>query len=272
MNAESLTTARTLLFVPGDRPDWFAKARAAGADVVVLDLEDAVAAPRKDAARAQVHGWFAAGGTGIVRVNGAGTRWHEADLDLAAGLRIPVLLPGAEDPDDVARVVAALRGAPVVALVETAAGVLAAPAVCAVDGVVRAGFGNVDLAAQLGVDPADRTALTHARQSLVLAAAAAGTAPPLDGVTTAIADDEALRDDLRHAVRTGFTGKLCIHPRQVATARDAFAPTPDQVEWARRVLAAAPDGAAAAVEGHMVDAPVLARARRLLAQSAETTA
>jgi citrate lyase subunit beta/citryl-CoA lyase len=265
MADDALSAARTLLFVPGDRPDRFAKAGAAGADVVILDLEDAVAASRKDAARARVRGWFAAGGTGIVRVNGAGTPWHEADLDLAAALRIPVLLPKAEDPDDVARVVAALRGGPVIALVETAAGVLAAPAVCAVTGVVRPAFGNVDLAAELGVDPADHVALAHARQSLVLAAAAAGTAPPVDGVTTAITDDDALRDDLRHAVRTGFTGKLCIHPRQVATAREAFAPTPEQLAWARRVLAAAPDGAAAAVDGHMVDGPVLARARRFLA-------
>lgn len=261
---DALSVARTLLFVPGDRPDRFAKAAAAGADVVVLDLEDAVAAPRKDAARTEVRGWFAAGGTGIVRVNGAGTPWHAADLDLAAELRIPVLLPKAEDPDDVARVVAALHGGPVVALVETAAGVLAAPAVCAVTGVVRPAFGNVDLAAELGLDHADHAALAHARQSLVLAAAAAGTAPPVDGVTTAITDDDVLLDDLHHAVRTGFTGKLCIHPRQVATARDAFAPTPEQLVWARRVLAAAPDGAAAAIDGQMVDAPVLSRARRFL--------
>jgi citrate lyase subunit beta / citryl-CoA lyase len=261
-----LSAARTLLFVPGDRPDRFAKAAAAGADGVILDLEDAVAPSRKDAARAEVREWLAGGGAGIVRVNAVGTRWHEADLQLAAELRIPVMLPKAEDPDDVARVVAALAGGLVVALLETAAGVLAARAVCAVAGVVRPAFGNVDLAAELGVDHADHTALAHARQSVVLASSAAGAAPPIDGVTTAIADEQALRDDLRHAVRTGFTGKLCIHPRQVAVAHDAFAPGVEQLEWARRVLAAAPDGAATAVDGQMVDAPVLARARRILAR------
>ena len=266
MDSDALSAARTLLFVPGDRPDRFAKAAATGADGVIVDLEDAVAPARKDAARAEVQAWLAGGGTGIVRVNAPGTPWHEDDLRLAAERRIPVVLPKAEDPDVVARVVAAVAGAPVVALIETAAGVLAARAVCGVDGVVRAAFGNVDLAAELGVDHADHTALSHARQSVVLASAAAGAAPPIDGVTTAIGDDEALRDDVRHAVRLGFTGKLCIHPRQVAVAHGALAPTVEQQEWARRVLAAAPDGAAAAVDGQMVDAPVLARARRILAR------
>jgi citrate lyase subunit beta/citryl-CoA lyase len=259
--------AAVFLFVPGDRPDRFAKADAAGADAVLFDLEDAVAAPAKEQAREHVRAWLASGRPGVVRINGVGTPWHEADLAMAAGQGAAVVLPKAEDPAAVARVAAVLPATGVFPLIETAAGVLAAPAVCAAPGVVRPAFGNVDLAAQLGVDPADHLALAQARQTLVLAAAGAGVGAPVDGVTTAVHDDDALRDDLQHAARLGFGGKLCLHPRQVAAVRAALRPTPDQVRWAQRVVAHA-DGAVALLDGQMVDKPVVDRARALLASAA----
>jgi citrate lyase subunit beta/citryl-CoA lyase len=154
----------------------------------------------------------------------------------------------------------------VVPLVETAAGVAAARELCAAPGVVRAAFGSIDLAAQLGVDPNSRTALLHARSTLVLAAAAAGRAPPVDGVTTALDDPEALTSDTAHAVELGFTGKLCVHPRQLAPVHAALRPTDAELEWARSVLRAG-TGGAVAVDGHLVDRPVLLRAERLLGRA-----
>jgi citrate lyase subunit beta/citryl-CoA lyase len=249
----NLGTARTLLFVPGDRPDRFATAAAAGADAIVLDLEDAVAPTGKDAARAHAVAWLAAGHEAVVRVNGVGTPWHEADV--AAFRGAPVMLPKAARADDVER-----AGSVVVALAETANGLAAAREVCGA--AARVAFGSIDLAAELGVDPLSRTALLHARSALVLAAAAAGAPPPLDGVTTALDDPAALAGDTAHAVELGFTGKLLVHPRQVAPVHAALRPSEVDIAWARRVLAAGES--AVAVDGHLVDRPVLLRARRLL--------
>jgi citrate lyase subunit beta / citryl-CoA lyase len=256
-----IADARSFLFVSGDRPDRFAKAAAAGADVVVLDLEDAVAPGAKDAARAHVVAWLADGHTTVVRVNAAGTPWYADDV-AAVRDAVAVMVPKAERPED-------LDGLPsVLPLVETARGVAAVHELCAVSTVVRPVFGSIDLAADLGVDPLSRTALLHARSALVLAAAAAGCAPPVDGVTTALSDVDAVRDDTRHAVELGFTGKLCVHPRQVPVVHEAFRPTDDEIAWARSVLAAG-EGVSA-VDGRMVDRPVLLRAERLLSRTGRT--
>ncbi|WP_411152463.1 HpcH/HpaI aldolase/citrate lyase family protein [Streptomyces sp. A30] len=271
MNGEHITPARTLLFVPGHRPDRFGKAAAAGADAIVLDLEDAVAPGTKDEARAHVHAWLSGGATGIVRINAPGTPWYERDVkalaDVAAlGARpLTVMLPKAEDPGQVTDVLARLpAGSAVVPLLETAAGVLGARGICAVPGVVRAGFGSVDLAAELGVDPDNRSALAYVRAHLVLASAAAGAAPPLDGVTTALDDDHALVSDAEHSAMLGFTGKLCVHPRQIPLVNAVFTPSDEERERAREILRAAGDGSVAVVNGHMIDRPVIERARRLL--------
>ncbi len=255
----NLATARTLLFVPGNRPDRFAKADTAGADGVILDLEDAVAPADKSAARAHAVAWLAAGHEAVVRVNAVGTPWHAGDVAALAG--VPVMLPKAERAADVA-VVAERTGDVVVPLVETAAGLAAAREVCGARGVVRVAFGSIDLAAELGVDPAAHTALLHARSALVLAAAAARCPPPLDGVTTALDDPAVLRRDTAHAVELGYTGKLCVHPRQLAPVHAALRPSEEDIEWARRVLAAGES--AVAVDGQLVDRPVVLRARRLL--------
>ncbi|XUL94023.1 HpcH/HpaI aldolase/citrate lyase family protein [Streptomyces galilaeus] len=179
------------------------------------------------------------------------------------------MLPKAERPYQISDLLARLPpGSAVVPLLETAAGVLDARAVCAVPGVIRAGFGSVDLAAELGVDPDDPTALAYTRSHLVLASAAAGVAPPLDGVTTALDDERALVADAERAAALGFTGKLCVHPRQVPPVNAAFTPSDEEREQARAIVRAsadrAADGAVTVVDGRMVDRPVLERARRLL--------
>ncbi|WP_432478015.1 HpcH/HpaI aldolase/citrate lyase family protein [Nocardioides sp. GXQ0305] len=256
----------TLLFVPGDRPDRFDKAVASGADLVVLDLEDAVAPDLKDPARGHVVEWLSSGGRAAVRVNAVDDPAHRADVGALAPFAVPVMVPKAEHPASLATLAGGLHDdSRLLALVETASGVLAAPALATATGVDRLVLGTYDLASQLGVSPDDREAMAGARQAVVLASAAAGLAPPVDGVTGDVADDERLRDDLAYAVRMGFGGKLCVHPRQVPPSREAFRPSAEEVAWARRVVEAAEGAGAVLLDGAMVDKPVVDRARRILA-------
>ncbi|MFJ3804654.1 HpcH/HpaI aldolase/citrate lyase family protein [Streptomyces sp. NPDC090088] len=266
-DSDPIATARSLLFVPGSRPDRFDKAASAGADLVIIDLEDAVAPEDKDGARGHAAAWLALGNRAVVRVNPPGTRWSETDLRMAAEHGCPVMVPKAEDPAVLAGISARTGGrCGILPLLETALGIERAREVCAVPGVVRAAFGNVDLATQLGVAHDDHQALLHARSQLVLAAAAAGGCAPVDGVTTAVRDPDALRTDIAHARRLGFTGKLCIHPDQLPAVAEGFAPTEGELRWARAVLGAAES--VTTVDGHMVDKPVLERARRVLTRAA----
>ena len=266
--------ARTWLFVPGDRPERFAKAAAAGPDIVVVDLEDAVAPAHKDAARAHVTDWLPrAGVTVAVRSTPPappGTTPTSPRSPHLAGPSL-VVLPKADSPETVADVLAALPdGSAVVALIETALGVTRAIDLARSPGVVRLAFGSYDLAAELGVDPDHAPALAPARGNLVLASAVGGLAGPIDGVTGDVRDHERLTADVTAAAALGFAGKLCIHPGQVAPAAAALAPSPDEVAWAERVLAAATEDGVALVDGRMVDAPVVARARRIVSLNRPT--
>ncbi|BBY16478.1 HpcH/HpaI aldolase/citrate lyase family protein [Mycolicibacterium litorale] len=255
-----IDTAGTLLFVPGDRPDRFRKAVDSGADLVVIDLEDAVPPAGKDAARRNVGRWLDAGHRCAVRINAFDTVEGDADLQWLTGRDCPVMLPKAEDAR---RIVERLGDHAVLALIETASGVLNAATVAAATPVRRLAFGSFDLAAHLGVAPEDRAALAAARSMLVLASAAAGLAPPLDGVTAAVTDNAALTEDIRYAVQLGFGGKLCVHPAQVPAAAAALAPSAADVAWAQRVIES--EGSAVSViDGRMVDKPVFDRARRIL--------
>ena len=272
-----VAAASTLLFVPGDRPDRFAKAAASGADVIVVDLEDAVAPEAKGDARAEVVRWFADGGTGIVRVNAPDTPWFEEDVAALAPHVDVVLLPKAEDPQVVAELVVTLRGARpdagVLALVETARGLLRAAETAAVPGVVRLAFGNFDLSTELGLDPDDHQALWPMRSSLVVASAAARLPAPVDGVSGSIDDAEVIESDARHAIRAGCSAKLCIHPRQVPVVAAALTPSADDFAWATRVMTAWEGATAGAValDGKMIDKPVVDRARRVLAAAGSSS-
>jgi citrate lyase subunit beta/citryl-CoA lyase len=259
--------AATLLFVPGDRPERFGKAAAAGAGLVVLDLEDAVAADRKEYAREQVTAWLAGNAGYAVRVNAAGTPWHDEDLAALATRRCTVMLPKAE-PAGTRAAATRLGVLPaMIALIETARGVLDARETATVPNVQRLALGSFDLAAELGVDPADRDALLAARGALVLASAAAGLPGPVDGVTADLHNEANLTDDVRYARALGFTGKLCVHPKQVPVAAAALCPSREEVCWAESVAGA--DDGAIAVAGQLVDKPVRERAERILRQARE---
>lgn len=251
------------LFVPANRPERFAKAATSGADAVILDLEDAVATDAKETARAALAVDFTSVPV-IIRINGHGTAWHEADVAAAALLRpAAVILPKAEDPAVVSSVSRALGGLPLVALIETGRGVAAARSISAIPGVVRLAFGSVDYCADLGCAHL-REVLLPVRSELVLASRLAGIAAPIDGVTLQLDDPRIAHDDACHARALGLTGKLCIHPTQIAEVLKAFAPNPTETDWAQRVLASG-DGAVL-VDGMMVDEPVRIRARAILAQ------
>lgn len=253
------------LFVPANRPERFEKAAASGADAVILDLEDAVAAPAKEAARAALRLDFTDRPV-FVRINAAGTPWH-AD-DLAAVARMPfagIMVPKAENSAALMAISGRLGpGKRLVALIESALGLANARAVAAVPAVGRLAFGSIDFCADLG-SAHTRQALLSARHEIVLASRLAGLVPPLDGVTTVVDDPAVAADDARYARELGFGGKLAIHPRQIEAIRAGFLPDAAEIAWARKVLESG-DGAAA-VDGAMVDEPVRIRARSILARS-----
>jgi len=264
----SVSSLRSLLFVPGSRPDRFDKALAAGASSVIVDLEDAVAPADKDAARSAVRTWLAPERPVIVRVNGADTPWFADDLALAAHDGVcAILLPKAEQPHVASVMRAGARA--VLALVETASAFAALGMLASAPGVARLVFGSIDLQADLGMRDAPEDDLLAFRSALVLASRVAGIGAPIDGVTVQLDDEARLREDVARARRLGFGGKLCIHPRQVALVNRLFAPSADEQAWARRVVdaMAAAGGGAVQVDGRMVDRPVLLRAQAIVRES-----
>lgn len=265
--------ATTFLFVPGDRPDRFEKAISSGADQVVIDLEDAVTEAEKDAARSEIVGWLSGGGRAAVRINGVGTTHHHADIEAIRDLEgiTAVVLAMAQDPAEVAEVVAQLGAVPLVALIETAVGVSRAAKIAKVPGVARLAFGNLDYAADIAADP-ESSVMLPARSALVIASRVGSLTGPIDGVTTTLGDAETAAQDARLSRDMGFTGKFCIHPSQVDVVRSAFAPTENQVRWANSVVRAAADGGLTQVEGQFVDRPVIARAEAILLRAGERSA
>lgn len=252
-----------LLFCPADRPERYPKA-AERADAVILDLEDAVAPEHKAAAREALVEHPLDPTTTIVRVNAEGTDDFALDLAALASTHYrTVMLAKATSARS-------LADYDVIALCETAAGVLAAPALAAAPNVVALMWGAEDLVASLGGtasrfrDGHYRAVALHARSAVLIAAGANGKAA-IDAVHLDIADTAGLGAEARDAVASGFVATACIHPDQVATIREAYAPTGDQVEYAMAVLAAAEtERGVFAFRGGMVDGPVLAHARRVL--------
>lgn len=255
-----LGAIRAPLFVPANRPERFEKAARSEADAVILDLEDAVPLDAKNAARSALRCDFTDLPV-IVRINGAGSAAHEADLVAVAALRpAAVILPKAEDPSLVETLARTLP-CPIIALIESACGLANARTIAATKGVARLAFGSVDFCADLGCAH-KRAILAPARFELVLASRLVGITAPIDGVTVRLDDLSETADDAVHARDMGMSGKLCIHPKQIAAVLAAFAPSAVEIDWARRVLASG-DGAVL-IDGAMVDEPVRIRARSIL--------
>jgi citrate lyase subunit beta/citryl-CoA lyase len=259
-----LDHVRSALFLPASNPRAIAKARAVACDMVILDLEDAVAEADKDAARiaalaAAGEGW--GGRLFAVRLNGPG-RWHDADLTAlagAAGIDL-VVVPKVETPH-YAETLAARLSRPLLAMIETPAGIYAAREIAGVAGVAGLLSGSNDLAATLRLPPG-REGLTLALQSIVLAARAAGIAV-FDGVFNALGDPAALEADCRAGRQSGFDGKSLIHPNQIDIANRIFGPSPDEVEEAQALVAAF-SGGAERCRGRMIEAMHVDAARRAL--------
>ncbi|MFS8200763.1 HpcH/HpaI aldolase/citrate lyase family protein [Streptomyces sp. CWNU-52B] len=267
-------TARSVLFVPGSRPDRYAKATAVGADLVVVDLEDAVGPGDKATARASAFGWPGLPGV-AVRINAVGTDWYEADLAAVLAAHADgagpaaVLLPKA-DADTTATAAGALpAGTALLPLVESARGVRDVDRIAACEGVVRLVFGSVDYAHDIAATPRPpaEDELLYARSALVNASRAAGLAAPVDGVTLALDDAELTERETRRGRDLGFGGKLCLHPRQLPGVHRAFLPTEAEIAWARRATEAVrrSDGGAVRLDGEIMDKPRLQQAMRILA-------
>jgi citrate lyase subunit beta/citryl-CoA lyase len=260
---------RAYLFVPADRPERFAKARASGADAVIVDLEDAVAPEAKASARDALAAALDASAPLVVRINAAGTPWFEDDLELCRHPGVAaVMLPKAEGIDAVCTVVE-ITYKDVLPIIESARGLREIHSIASVPGVIRLAFGSVDLALDLGIDCAPDGAesqLLAFRSQVVLASRLAGLAAPVDGVSTAIEDLQRLQADTERSRRLGFGAKLCIHPKQLAIVQAVFTPTPERLDWARRVCKAfeTAGGSAVAVDSQMVDLPVYRRAQAVL--------
>lgn len=257
------------LFCPADRPERFEKA-AAAADVVILDLEDGVAAKDREAARQALIDTPLDPARTVVRINPSATSDHQLDLEaLARTDYAVVMLAKTESP----RQVRDLAPREVVVLIETPLGALEVGELARMDNAFAVMWGAEDLFAVTGgtanrwPDGSYRDVARHVRSQSLLAAKAYGKIA-LDSVYLNIKDLDGLRAESDDAVAVGFDAKVAIHPSQVAVIRDAYAPTDEQVDWARAVLAAARDERGVFQhEGLMVDAPVLRRAERIVASA-----
>ena len=199
----------------------------------------------------------------LVRINAPGTAWFDADLDAIAALDglDGIVLPKAQSAAELERVRRVLPGIPIIALIETARGLHAVDDVAAT--ASRLAFGSVDYAVDLGIAHIPE-ALGHARSSLVLASRVAGLPAPIDGATLELRNAERIEADARYAASLGFSGKLLIHPEQVAPARRGLAPTDAEVRWARTVVERSQSQSAVAIDGAMIDVPVVKQAERVL--------
>jgi citrate lyase beta subunit len=265
--AVPLASVRSLLFAPGNEERKLRRALESDADAVIADLEDAVPLGEKERARGVVREVLGEHGRGPLRLLRIAA---PADLDLAAELGVDaVVVPKAT--------AAALRelpaGPPAVAIVETPAGLREAHAIATTPAVAALMLGAVDLSAALGLEPyGNGLELLFARSSMAVDSAAAGIQRPFDSPCLAFRDMDVVRHESALARSLGFAGKACIHPAQVAEVNAAFTPSAEQVEWAESTLAALDEGeregrGAVALAGTMIDEPVAARARGILART-----
>jgi citrate lyase subunit beta/citryl-CoA lyase len=267
MKPNDLRLCRTILFLPASNGRAIEKARALGADMVILDLEDAVKEEDKAAARAMAIDATREGfgdRLSAIRMNAAGTRFYADDVEaVRASSADFVILAKVETPGQAAEAASA-TAKPILAMIETPRGVLDAAAIApATSGLIA---GTNDLSAELGIQPGGgRPGLVHALQHVVLAARAAGVAA-FDGVFNGLDDQAGLEAECRQGRAYGFDGKSLIHPNQIETANRLFGPSDEELAAAERLIAAA-TGGAERFEGKMIEAMHVDQARAILAKA-----
>jgi citrate lyase beta subunit len=275
--AADLTQLRSLLFAPGNDERKLEKALASEAHAVVCDLEDAVPPDEKDVARERTRRVLVATCKEpdrllrMVRINAVGTAYWEDDLKAVADLDLDAIVLPKATPETVEAL--GDDGPPLIAIVETAAGLRLAYETARLRRVAALALGALDLGLELALEPReDGLEILYARSALVLDSAAAGIRAPFDVVRLDWHDEARLEAECRLARSLGLGGKLCIHPSQLPVVNRVFGPAAEDVTWARKVLEAYEEGlatgrGAVALDGQMIDRPVVERARRLLAES-----
>jgi citrate lyase beta subunit len=275
--AAELTQLRSLLFAPGNDERKLEKALASEADAAVCDLEDAVPPDEKDSAREVTRRALLTAGKDpdrlrrMVRINAVGTAHWEDDLHAVTEVDLDAVVLPKATPEAVDAL--GEDGPPLIAIVETAAGLRLAYETATRPRVVALALGAVDLGVELALEPReDGLEILYARSMLVVDSGAAGIRAPFDVVRLDWHDEARLEAECRLARSLGLGGKLCIHPSQLPVVNRVFGPAADDVTWARRVLEAYDDGlatgrGAVALDGQMIDLPVVERARRILAEA-----
>ncbi|MDJ1016200.1 MAG: CoA ester lyase [Paracoccaceae bacterium] len=267
---------RSVLYIPGARTRALDKARTLPVDAIIFDLEDAVAPAEKVAARETLAAALAEGGYGtryrMVRINGLDTEWGRDDAEAAANMDCDAILaPKVDGPDNVSAVAELAPGLPVWCMMETSRGVLNALPIADAPGVEGFVLGTNDLAKEIGCETGgDRAPMTAALQACVLAARAAGVAV-VDGVYNAFKDEDGLEVECAQGRAFGMDGKTLIHPAQIETANRVFAPSPEEVDLARRQIEAYEEAVArgegvAVVDGRIVENLHIETARLVLAK------
>jgi citrate lyase subunit beta/citryl-CoA lyase len=255
-----------LLFVPGDHPDRFEKAARSDAGGAILDLEDAVAVENKSSAREAIASYLdsdADSSRVAVRINAPNSPWFDADLEMLRTRRIAAaVIPKTPHSQAIDAVASVLKDIDVIALLESAQGILHAAEIAAHPRCIALAFGPFDLAADLGCSDEWEVLLPY-RMQVLLAARAHGKRA-LDGPTLSFQNPSPTEQDTRSALRLGYDGKLLIHPAQIAPARKAFAPTREQIDRASRIVEAGKHAALCVLDGMMVDQPLITAAQRIL--------
>ena len=268
-----LSDACSFLFVPATQPERYGKALASGADGVIIDLEDAVGLDDKAKAREILKNTWSSISIDqkhriVVRCNAPGSSFYAADLVLAKELQVRhLMIPKTESRDHVNGAAEELKTTAFIPMIETPLGLHHLNEIASAEQVLRLALGNLDMQVELGISCDDNeTEIDTARFMLVLASKLAQIAPPLDGVTPSTDDEPRIFAHAQKAKRFGFGAKLCIHPKQIPIVKRAFTPSPEELDWAKRVISAdkAAKGQAVKVDGKMVDRPVVMLARRIL--------
>ena len=272
-----MNVPRSLLFVPGGRPDMVAKAPRSGPDAVAVDLEDAVAPGDKEAARASAVAAVGelAGGEGdrvgtllLVRVNPPGTPWFDDDVEAVVGTRAGVVLPKYEEPAQLADLRERVGDRPVVVGIETARGVARARELLGEPGLVAGYFGAEDFIASVGGRRTSSSREVLFARSEVLLAARLGGVGALDQAVVNVREEAFFRTDAAEGRDLGYDGKICIHPTQVTLAHEVFTPSEEEVAHARDVVEAGRAGVGV-VNGEMVDDVHLRMAAAVLARAGD---